>query len=175
MPTELIPVISAGIPSKVSANVATAQVFPNPNNALVAAVLNVPGSGRLEQRAFSIRAAGYITTAGAYNATLSLMSGSSLTPGSNTAIATTAATAVGTTTVPYRLDADLVFDSVSGKLFGNFKSQIGATFAAIAALTAGLTGLNGLTEPVFQLVFAITFSTANAGNVASLGNFSLIN
>jgi len=113
----------------LSAAVATAQIFPLATNALVPAFLGVPGSGRLEQKLFEVRASGMATTAGAFTGAPSLYGAlalptNPLVPGNWTLLGAGAATAFATTSGAWLLQAQFLFDSVSGKLQGSFTSNV---------------------------------------------------
>ncbi len=145
-------------------------------NAALAAVLAVPGTKRLEGRRFTVRASGVVTTSGAaVTAQAFLAVGSSLTPASNTTIAQSAPVTVAQTSCPWSIEAQLNFDSTSGKLHGQFTSNINNSVGALTNLSAVITGLNGNTEPVFNLVAGVAFSTASAQNTATLTEFILEN
>jgi hypothetical protein len=115
--------------ANVNAAIATAQIFPASAPlgsigaaaaAAIAAMLVCPGSGRLEQKPFTIRASGNATTAGAFTVAITLYAAiaqpaATLTPGSWTAIATTAAVAIGTTSAPWLLECECVFRIASRK------------------------------------------------------------
>lgn len=153
---------------------AAAQVFAQLLNATLAAALNVPGTKRLEGRKFYVRASGVVTTSGAaITVQPFIAAGSSLTAASDTVLAAPAAVTVAATSCPWTVEAALLFDSTSGKLNGQFSSNINNSVGAPAALATVLTGLNGVNEPVFQIVTGVTFSTAGPGNIATLTEFVL--
>lgn len=155
-------------------NTTSAQIFPLLVNGLASATLAclipVPGSFRLEQRQFIVRASGFVTGGTTTNVTTTLYAGTSLTPGSNTVLQASTARAVNSTSAPWRIEAKLIFDSVSGKLHGTVEHEINNLFDAPAALTNVVTALVGSAEPVFNLCVGITFSASNANNLAGLGN-----
>lgn len=179
--------------SPVSAAIATAQIFPQAQPlgsigvttpaitaAQIAAMLMCPGSNRLEQKPFTVRASGNATTAGAFTAIITLYAAivppagvASLVAANWTAIAATAAVAIGTTSAAWLLECEMIFESVVGKLNGQFSSNINNTFVGGAAITPIATGINGATEPALAFAVGITFSTANAGNIGRLADFSL--
>lgn len=160
------------LPVTVNANVSTAQIFPQKGSTLLPSILIVPGSSRFEQKRFVVRASGYIITAATLNVTLTLYTGTSLTPGSDVSLSASTATAQNSATAPFSLEAYLICDSVSGKLHGTAKFLINDTVTAEAAVTAG-TGFNMASEPAINLVLGVTFSVANAGNSAILNEFSM--
>ena len=151
-----------------------AQVFVQMSNANLAALVAVPGSKRLEGRKFNCRATGVCTTSGAAVTVQPLLAvGSSPNIANDTIIAQPAATTVATTSCPWTIEASLTFDSTSGKLTGQFTSNVNNAVGAPAALATVITGLNGATDPVFNLIVGITFSTASTGNIATLTEFVL--
>jgi hypothetical protein len=67
-----------------------------------------------------------------------------------TLIAVSTARAVGTTTAPWWVEAELLFDSVSGKLQGVQSAIVNNLYdakAALAAVVAGINGAVGSAEP----------------------------
>ncbi len=174
--------------AQVLAAVTTAQIFPNLATPTLAAILNIAGTGRLEQKKFKVRGSGYATTAGAtttVTATLyakNAAPAASLVAGNWSVIGVSSARVVNTTTVPWWIEADLIFDSVGGKLGGTFNAMVNNTLDAAAAITNPLTGLNGSSyavtqgatkvpaaEPVFVVAVGLTFGVnASAGNIGNL-------
>lgn len=171
----------------VNANVTTSQIFPNRQVPAGPAVLAVLGSGRLEQKKFTVRASGTVTTGGAANVTVTLYAAKAIpgvpfTPGNWAVLAASTARAVATATSGFLIEADLELESVGGSLQGRFFALVNNLMDAYAAITNPLTGLNGTgeavgaipaAEPVFYLAVGITFSAAAAGNTAALGEFVL--
>ena len=176
----------------ISADVATAQLFPDKANPAVPVYINVPGTGRLEGKKFVVRASGSVTAGVAGNVTATLLMGKTLpsaapfTVGNWTILGASAATALTLGTGNWQIEAELQFESVGGTLEGTFTSLIKNTLGAAAAITNTLTGLNGTSqaviqggssvgaaEPVFVIAVALTFATANAGNTATLDDFTL--
>lgn len=167
--------ITAAKPSALLVgNSTSAQIFTDAVNAAIAAILNVPGSKRLEQKRFNVRASGYLTSAGSATTALpTLYFGTSLTPGSNTILGAGTATTVNTTSCPWWMEATLLFDSISGKLQGSFSSMVNNVIVANAAIANVPTGINGASEPVISLVCGMTFSAASAANFAGMSEFVL--
>ncbi len=167
-------ITAAPTASPLSAPSAAAQVFAQFLNAALAAALNVPGTRRLEGRKFSVRASGVVTTSGAaVTVQPFLAAGTSVTAANDTVLAAPAPVTVAGTSCPWTIEAQLLFDSTSGKLNGQFTSLINNSVGAPAAIATVLTGLSGNNEPVFSLVAGVTFSTASAGNIATLTEFVL--
>lgn len=164
--------------ASVSAAVATAQIFPDLGTPTLAAVLLCPGSSRLEQKRFEVRASGIVTVAGAFTATLSLY-GALVAPAAPlvaanwTLLGASGATAVATTTAGWEIQAELSFDSVSGKLQGIVESCVNNITVARAAIANQVTAINGVTEPVMVFAIGVTFSAANAGNIGKMADFCL--
>ena len=165
----------------VNANTVGTQIFPDQQISTNPVVIAVPGSGRLEQKKFRVLASGYATTAAATTTfQAGFFVGQSLTVGNNTSLGLLTATVINAATAPWWIEASLVFDSVSGKLQGQFAGMINNTIEAAAVLTNVVTGINGTnapagTEPVFNLVIGIAFGVnASIANVAHLGQFILL-
>jgi hypothetical protein len=171
--------ITAAVPAaNLAAALATAQIFAALQSGTIPApaLLSVPGGPyRMEAKRFRVRMSGAVTGAAAgVTANPFIAVGSSLTPGSNVVIAQPGtAGAIGAASCPYWLEADLIFDSLSGKLQGYFNGMVNNVAITNAALATVVTGLTSKNDPVFQLVCGVTFSTASTANVASLSEFVL--
>lgn len=154
---------------------ATETVVPHPDNASIAFALPLPGNKGLEQIPFNLIASGIITTNSTTNVTAKLLSGTSLTVGSDTSLGASTATAVNTTTTPFRIKAELIYDSVSGKLHGEIEFLINNSITAKAALANVVTGLNNANDPVATFVLSFTSSGADSthATVVSIKNFSV--
>lgn len=133
--------------------------------------------------AFKLRAYGRVTGGTTTNWTPSLYFGRGITAASNTLMASLTAGAFNTASGVYLLEADLIWDSTSGKISGTFSGLNGST-AAITASTL-VTPVTGQTAAVMNLgapsgsngsaafYFSIggLFSATNASNVALLDFF----
>ncbi len=177
--------------AQVKANVATAQIFANAANPLVPAIINVPGSGRLEQRKFTVRASGTVTTGATSTVAPTLYMAKAVpatpfTPGSWTVLGAATGVSFASVSGAWWIEALLQFESIGGTMQGTFSSLILNTVGAAAAIPNLLTGLNGTSnpvvqagasvpqsEPVFVIGVGLTFGTANAGNIGTLGEFTL--
>jgi hypothetical protein len=172
-------------------NLSATGVFSLVSNPLLPALNYAPGKLAIEAKRFRVRAEGYALMAvGTTTYKPQILAGlvtpaSPLVIGSWTALAAGSAVAVPTTGCPWWLDAELIFDSVSGLLHGTISQLINNTFTTAAALTGILTGLNGTNAPVLQgattvqpadpvVQFALggTFSAAGA-NLVALSNFEV--
>ena len=167
-------VTQAPAAAPITAASAAQQVFATLTNALNATVLNILGTKRLEAKKFIVRASGTCTTVGATTTASPFIAvGTSLTVASDSIIAQPAGVTVNSTSCPWLLELELIFDSTSGKLNGSFKSCINNTPVAAQALSTVVTGLNSTPEPPFSLVAGFQFSAAAAGNIATLAEFVL--
>lgn len=165
---------------------AASGVFALASNSQAPAVLPIPGKLALEGKKFTVRAEGNaqlsLTT---ITATFSLLGFTGINlPANPITIAswTTlgAGTAItGATSFPWWMEANLIFDSVSGLLQGTFSQMGNNTFVAPVKLTAGLTGLQGTNQPVGTTQpsdpvanLALGLALSGAGTV-NLMNFEL--
>lgn len=159
------------VPSAVQANVAVAGGTQLQN---VALVCTVPANSILDGQEFDISISGNITTGGTTNVTGKLYSGSSLTPGSNTALGTSGAIAQNSAGAPFLLKArNCVYDSISGKLTGIFEATINNTLATAAAFTNVIASLSATGDPILSFCFSFTFSAAFATNKVTVKNFAI--
>lgn len=186
-------ILKAPPAAKILAAITTAQVFPNLAIPTQACVMNVPGTGRLDQKAFVVRASGNATTQAAtttFTPTLyiaKVLPGSSLVVANWTVMCSGTPRVINTTTAPWVIEAELQFDSVGGLMQGAFDQQVNNLYDGLAAITGRVSGLNGTglpvlqgattvqpAEPVFVLAVGGTFGVnASVGNIANLANFTL--
>lgn len=179
--------------AKILAAVTTAQIFPDFAIPTQACVMNVPGTGRLEQKSFTVRASGNASTNNAtttFKPTLYIakaLPGTSLVAASWTVLCTGTARVINNTTAPWWIEAVLEFDSKGGLMGGVFDQQVNNLYDGIAAITGTLTGLNGTgmpvlqgatnvqpADPVFLVAVGGTYGVnAAAANIANLQNFVL--
>jgi hypothetical protein len=150
-------------------------ILPQPAG-VTAAQCIIPAGGTYEQQIIDVFAAGYVFIHGA-SPTINpvFQQGSSLTPGSNTTMATlTSAQSLTTAaTYPWAFKAQLQGDSVSGIL-----QIMNATFycnGVSGTLTlTDLTGVDFLTTN-YPFVVGITFGVSDALNKAALSQFAFGN
>lgn len=164
----------------VNAAVTTAQIFPDLSSPALAAILNCPGSNRLEQKPFKVTASGVATTAGATTTGTASLYAALVAPGTPlvaadwTLLGAGTAEVINTTSASWLIEADLLFDSLSGILAGTFNSNSNNTPIAAAKITNSVTGINGQTEPVLVFAVGYTFGVnASASNIARLADFCL--
>jgi hypothetical protein len=176
----------------VNANVTTAQLFPNKQVPSSPVVLVVLGTGRLEQRKFTARACGSVTTGTTSTVAATLymakvIPGTPFTAANWTVIGASTARSLASISAPWMIEANLQFESVGGTMQGTFDTCINNLADGAAAITNRISGLNGTgetidqagtevvaAEPVFVIAVGLTFATANAGNIGTLGDFSLL-
>jgi hypothetical protein len=179
--------------NNVSAAVTTAQLFTLASNALAPVTIAAPGKLVLEGKRFTVRAEGNaVTAADTYTVKATLFAATAipatpLTPGNWTLLGTGTARAVATAgSVPWWIEANLIIDSVGGRMQGTFQQLANNLFDGAAAITNQVTGINGTNVPVTQagtvvqpadpiVYFAVglTFGTGSAANIGTLANFEL--
>ena len=184
---------SAAIRRAPPANPLTATgVFALTSNPLQPCTVYAPGKLAIEAKKFRVRAEGNVLTAvGTTTVKPQILVGlvapaSPLVIGSWTALAAGAAVACPVAGSPWFVEADLIFDSVSGLMHGTSDQLVNNTFAALAAITGVLTGINGTNGAVVQagpvtvqpadpvMVFAIGITYGAAGaNSCNLSNFEI--
>lgn len=175
-----------------NAAVATAQVFALASNPILACSLGVPGKLALESKRFTVRAEGNLqVAAGTTTAKLSLLAAllppaAPLVAANWTLLGSGTARAVASLACPFFIEANMIFDSVSGLVQGSFQQLVANLFDASAPLANALTGVNGTNvpqvqagpvtvqpaDPVFYLAAAITVSVG-AGSIGNLVNFEI--
>jgi hypothetical protein len=184
---------SAAIRRAPPANPLTATgVFALTSSPLLACTLSAPGKLVLEAKKFRVRAEGNVLTAvGTTTVKPQILAalvipGSPLVIGSWTALSAGAAVACPVAGSPWFAEADLIFDSVSGLMHGTTDQLVNNTFAALAAITGIITGINSTnlpvvqagpvtvqpSDPVVQFAIGITYGAAGA-NSCNLSNFEI--
>lgn len=158
---------AATLPVLQSIGGTTETVIANPQNAAVALVVPLPPN-QFEQQLFNVVATGYIATGNTTNVTLKLYSGSSLTVGSNVLLGTSGAIAQNTSKAPFFIKAELIYDSVSGKLDGVVQIFVNHTLVASAAISNTITGVNNANDPVANFVLSLTSSAADATHLTTI-------
>lgn len=143
-------------------------IVANPLNALLALTVALPPNTQNEQSELVLAASGYIKTTSTTNITAKVYSGTSLTPGSNTSIATSGTVAQNTATAPFLLRIHLVYDTVSGKLGGWFKFLINNTLVAEGALSNVVTGISNTGNPVASFCLSFTSSGADGTHITTI-------
>src|SRR5208282_5544508 len=131
------------IPTIFSVTSATEAVVPNPQNLLVPLIVPLPpDQSQNEKTPIDFIVSGTLATLSTTNVTLKVYSGTSLTTGSDTQVATSGAVAQNTLTAPFEFHLHLVLDSGSGKIGGWFEGFINNTLITRAALSSVLSGLS---------------------------------
>ena len=159
----------------------TAEVaFTDPAvaNSIPLALAITPGSP-LEQEKFAVVASGYVTTKQSSTIVFKLRQGTSATVASNVLMVTTPSVTLATTSAPFSLTVEFVYDSVSGKL-----DISGTSFCLNGTSTAPTIGsvpftispaLSNSNNPVLAWTLTATFGTGSAGtpNSINLKNFAV--
>lgn len=143
-------------------------VVPHPENGSISFSLQLPGNKGFEQQLFNLVATGIVTTTSVSNITAKVGVGTSLTPGSNTSIGASTATAVNSTTASWKAKAELLYDSTSGKLTGEIEFMINNSTTAKANLAAVVTGIKDANDPVANFVLSFISSGAAAGTLTTV-------
>lgn len=147
----------------------------------IPAILKLPSSAQLcgvggqkLSATFKVIACGRVTTGASFNVTIKMYFGTSLTPGSNTAIATTGAVSVATTSQNWRLEAVLTWDSTSNRINGWYAGHLGATVVTPTTITNAIASADP--DGGTPLGFAVTFTlaTGNASNTVNLDWFVIV-
>ncbi len=158
---------------------ATDTIILNPalNSATQALVVNIPPGGPLEQRRFKVLASGYVSTGASSTCTVKLWSGTSTTTSSDTVLASTGAMTAVSGKYPFSLEADLIYDSVSGKLDGVQNALAnGGTIISNAALAGSpplSLSINNANNPVLSFVLSAAFGTSNGANKINVQEFGI--
>lgn len=130
------------------------------------------GPARASSR-FRAIAHGRCTSVSAGNVTVKMYYGTSLTPGSNTALASTGAVSV-TGSQNWMLEVLMIHDATSGILNGQYIGQLGATRVGPTTITAVPTSVNFNNNSTLGLTVTGTFGTGVATNALYLDWFVLV-
>jgi hypothetical protein len=165
--------LAQGILPALQSIIATSEtVLISPLNSANLLVVPIPPKVGLEQVAFDVNWSGYVKTTNAGNVTLKLYSGTSATVGNDTALATTGAIAVTTTSCPFFLHLKGSYDSVSGKFQGYYDGQLNGTVISPTTFTAVPTGISDAggtgNAPVLSFLASITSSGAASGTPTTI-------
>lgn len=161
---------------------ATGGIFADPSGAQFN--LLAPGSSRLEQSPFRVRACGWVKIpAGTFTATLvaalyGVAGAAAWTAASGNQIALSGSqsyTQAGTTAVvvPFEVDCLCEGDSTSGILQGAYAAMVNNVLTASTLLANKPTSVNFATEPPLQFAAGVTLTNAGATAVCNLGSFYL--
>jgi len=163
---------AAVLPCTFPCTAAAEAILANPAVPGSALCLAIPSKSMMEGTPFQVLISGvYNQQVASGTMGFSLYMGSSLTPGSNTLIKAVAPVTF-TGTAPFFIRAELIGDSVCGKIVGTVKSLVNLTIGAEAAIAAALAVPNWANDPVVQFVLSCTPSGANAQNYVRLYEFA---
>lgn len=160
--------LAANVPAILILTGTSEVVVPHPENSAIAYILPLRPNEGNEQIPFYIVASGYIKTTNSSTITLKLYSGTSLTPGSNTLLSSSGAITQNTATAPWKMIAEMVYDSVSGKLTGTVEWVVNNNLVAKAAISNVITGIADTANPVANFVLSATSSAAAGANPATI-------
>jgi hypothetical protein len=155
-------------PMTLSLSSTAETVLPHPQNSSIACVCPLAPNEGNEQVAFDVEISGYITTTSTTNVTLKVYSGSSLTVGSDTQLATSGAIAQNSASAPFEIHLHCVYDSVSGKMGGYFEGFINNSLIARAALSNVITGIKDTNNPVVGFLISGTSSGADGTHLTTV-------
>lgn len=154
---------AAPIPATLTLTAVAAGVVVNPQNPASALVCQLSPNEGNEASAFDLWASGYVTTTSTTNIVGKIGSGTSTTDGANPSVGTSSASAVNSTSAPWRVHLELLYDSVSGKLTGTFEWLINNILTAKAVLPNVVTGVKDSNNPVASFVLSFSSSAAAGG------------
>jgi hypothetical protein len=152
--------LAAPLPAVQLLTATTATVILNPQNTALALICPLSPNEGNEGTCFDLWASGMITTTNTTNITGKLESGTNIADASNTNLGSSSAIACNTISCNWRVHAELLYDSTSGKLTGTFEWLINNTLTAKAVLATVVTGLKDTNSPVANFVLSFTSSAA---------------
>lgn len=165
-----MPVIAKAPRAAVLSNISTTKTaFKSFSDSTLACIAYAPGSSRFSGKRFRVRASGLASTAVTTNLTISLQSGVSATPGSNTDIEASTARAVNSTTASWEIEAFCVPESTRNVVSGKGWSEVNNLVDAEAALD-NAASFNPANE-LLGFVVCATFSSGDVANSVTLSEF----
>lgn len=170
--------IAGVLPATTSLTSSTTEtVVANPSVPTAPLLVQVPAGSVLEQEAFEIVATGYINNQTSSTVTVKLYSGTSLTPGNNTQLATSGAVSAFSGKGNWEMRCtDCIYDSQSGKLNGRFRFLVNGNFVAEANFSNTVTGINNNPSTggaVISLCLSVTFGTGGTPQVFVVKDFGI--
>jgi hypothetical protein len=159
--------LASPLPATLTLTAVTAAVVLNPQNPALALVCPLSPTQGNEATPFDLWASGTVVTGNATNVVGKLGVGTSTTDATNTALGSSSATAVGTTSANWKVHCELLYDSVSGKLTGTIEWLINNVLTAKAALANVVTGIKDTNNPVANFVLSFSSSAAAGGAAAT--------
>jgi hypothetical protein len=171
MPSFLATARSNKLPSANLGNATAETQFLGSDNVLL--VCPMEGSLVLNNRTFRLRIAGRCGSGTTSNFTVAVYFGVSTTIGSNTKIATTAATAMASASHNFLIDVTMQYDTTSNKIQGQYSGNIANGLITAAGLTNALTSVSDVAEGQGFTVTGL-FGSTNASNSAIIDTFELI-
>lgn len=141
----------------------------SPENAAVALSISLPPNTADEQAVLDLMVSGYIKTTATGTLALALYAdGAVAITAGNLLHKTASAATQNTATAPFLFHAQMIYDSVSGKLQGKAGGQINNVLDPEIAFTNVITGLSNAANPVANFTFSITSSGALVGTPTTI-------
>jgi hypothetical protein len=157
------------LPALSIITVATETKLLSPQNPAVALSIAFPPGTNNEQTLVDVVASGYIKTTAAGTIALGLYADALTTVTAGNLLHKTAtAVTQSTATAPFFIHAQLLYDSVSGKLTGKTDGMINNTIDPVLANSNVPTGISNNGNPVFNLSLSITSSGGAAGTPTTI-------
>lgn len=171
--TLLVPASTAqyqGLPSPIFAAGAGLYLQLDPNyqssNPYASSPTYVNAS--VDGRPFRLRITGIVTVGASSTFVCSIYQGTSSSTSSDSIIAASASYTITTaSSVNFIMEADLLWDSTSSKLNGQFSSNVNNTFTGGAAITS----ISSLSVTNLAFIPAFTFGTGNGANTVTVKEF----
>jgi hypothetical protein len=148
---------------------AEAKILSPENTAVALTVTLPPNTPSDEQTLIDVIVSGYIKTTASGTIALGLYGdGLATVTSGNLLHKTASAVTQNNATAPFFFHAQLIYDSVSGKLHGKAGGMINNVIDPEIALTNVLTGISNLANPVLTFSFTITSSGAASGTPTTI-------
>jgi hypothetical protein len=157
-------------------NSATEAKILNPQNSAAPLTVPISPDSTLEQTIWDVIVSGYIKTGASGTIAIALYADAlvAITAG-NLLHKTAAAVTQNSATAPFWFHAQLIYDSVSGKLQGKAGGMINNVIDPEIALTNVITGISNTSNPVLNLSLSVTSSGGGAGAAGTVVNIQKFN
>jgi hypothetical protein len=157
------------LPATQSIAVTTETKILNPQNTATALTIALRPDENNEQTLLDLVVSGVITTKTTTNLSLGVYAdGLTTVTAGNLLHKTATAVAQNSTSAPFFVHAQMIYDSVSGKLHGKCDGMINNTLDPGIAFTNVPSGINNANSPVATFSLSIISSGATAPNPTSI-------
>jgi len=156
------------LPATLVLTATTETVIPSAAVSTLPLQVVLPPDKNLEQKGFDLYFSGDAKTTANGTLTFKVYSGTSLTVGNDTLLATSGTITQNSADAPWEAHLHLIYSTVSGKLTGWFEFLVNNTIVARTALSNVVTGISNANNPVATFLLSVTSSGAASGTATTI-------